>query len=404
MDAVTQIFWERGIRYTRAYGVTPLCCPGRASILTGRYAHNHRVRSNRARNLDHSTTIQRFLQQEGYRTGVSGKFLNGWGLRREPPFFDRWAILKGSYFSGTYNMDGQVKFVPGYTTKVVTDHAQEILEDFEDSDNTPWFLFVGVSAPHSGYQAPRRYEETSFRRWNPSPAVRERDRTDKPGWVRRQDGTPAIGRRIRTEQLQTLLAVDDEVSRLFDTLDALEEDRNTLAFFTSDNGYMWADHGLAGGGYGKRAPYTNSVRVPLLVRWPQRFPGGLTSSDLVANIDIAPTILQAAGIPASTATMDGDSLLGERDRKRLLFEYWRDPKTNVRTWASLRQRRYQYIEYYERGEKTVFREYYDLRRDPWQLRNVLHDRREGNEPRRSRLRLLHNRLQNARSCAADACP
>lgn len=152
-------------------------------------------------------------------------------------------------------------------------------------------------------------------------------------------------------------------------LEALGEADNTQAFFTSDNGYFWGEHGLNS----KGLPYTESVKVPFMVRWPGRIPASAVSQRLVAGIDLLPTVLEAARIAPRTLgyPLDGRSLLAPGRRRRLLLEFHSGHRRHP-SWASLRTRRWQYLEYYENDDTTVsFREYYDLVADPYQLENLL---------------------------------
>jgi arylsulfatase A-like enzyme len=203
------------------------------------------------------------------------------------------------------------------------------------------------------------------------------------------------------------MSVDDLVSKVRTTLRSLDETRNTLIFFISDNGLMWGEHGLLH----KGVPYDQAIKVPLLVRWPGHFAADATDSRIVANIDIVPTILEAANAtPNPEYPIDGRTLLGaSSNRDRLLTEYF--PKLGnrgrrPRSWASTRTDAYKYTEYYRRDQTTVkFREFYDLRSDPWELHNLLGDRNPLNDPD---VKSLHVQLAHDRRCTgisgSTACP
>jgi arylsulfatase A-like enzyme len=213
-------------------------------------------------------------------------------------------------------------------------------------------------------------------RWRGNPATHERDRTDKPPWVRAQSYTLAQAQRVRRPQLRTLMSVDDMVDDVMSTLRDLDELSDTLVIFTSDNGYVWGDH-RAGGDYGtagqKRYPYTSSVKVPFLLRWDGHVPPGTHDARLTSTVDIVPTVLQAAGVVADYP-LDGHSLLSSYARQRILLEYWIDPGApSIPTWISLRTRTLQFVEYLDADGGVAFRELFDLRRDPWQLDNLLAD-------------------------------
>ncbi len=206
------------------------------------------------------------------------------------------------------------------------------------------------------------------------------------------------GREIRLKQLRSLESVDDLVQRVFRTLKRKRENRRTLAIFVSDNGFMWGEHRLSE----KLHPYTQSIEIPFAIRWPGRVRRGIRTPKPVANIDVAPTILDAAGINPQHV-VDGRSLLKSWRRRRLLLEHWKQG-TSVPSWKSLRTRRLQYIEYFDSEGRRTFREYYNLRRDPWQLRNLLRDGKKRSGPSRSRLLRLHVHLKRAADCSGAGCP
>jgi len=401
-------YWmkEGGTLFARAFATTPLCCPSRASIFTGRYAHNHLVRNNSATSeLDQSTTVQRHLHRAGYRTAIFGKYLNGWPIDRPPPHFDEWATFGASrshYYDGEWNVNGSVRTVHRYSTSYIKRRAVDFLKSSEKEDEQPWFLLVSTAAPHGPAIAEPSHADAHVPEWTTNPAIDEEDRTDKPPFVQEQSAPLWRSRSARRSQLRTLLSVDDLVGRVFRKLKAIDDKRNTLVIYMSDNGYLWGEHGLSGPGISKRPPYSESVAIPLLMRWPDHFSAGRVDTGLVANIDIAPTILQAAQVvPGPRFRPDGRSLLEKRARDRLLLEYWVDIGRTP-TWASLRTKTYQYIEYYaEDGLTPVFKEYYDLKQDPWQLENLLGDPDPLNDPAISE---AARQLDLDRRCSGSSCP
>jgi len=332
---------------------------------------------------------------------MAGKYLNRWPLTKPPPWFDRWAHANGGYFDRPWDVDGPIRRVPTYTTTFIGDKALEYLADFDKADDArPWFLYLATFAPHNPPRPEPKYAHAVFPDWQ-RPRVDHRDASDKPRYLR-QRSVPSDGAilRLRTEQLRTLLSVDDMVDRVFQALQAQGELDNTLVFFLSDNGYSWGEHRYTG----KFVPYTESIKVPFLVRWPRRLQGGTTDDRLVANIDIKPTVLDAAGIPADPGdTIDGRSLLAPGGRAALLTEYWRDPANarGIRTWASLRTSTYQYVENYDQPGGGTFREYYDLQVDPGMERNLLADADPANDPAVDQ---LGAELATARRCAGASCP
>jgi arylsulfatase A-like enzyme len=399
-------FEQGGTRFSNGFATTTLCCPGRGSIFTGRYAHNHGIRTNGGwdviQRLDQSSTLQRYLQQAGYRTALFGKYFYSWNLSVPPPYIDEWALFRGGYQNSFFNVNGTGQRVP-YSTDFISERAVQFLQDTEAQDQEPWFLFVGTQAPHLMPQPEPGYALAPVPPWAGDPAVFEVDRTDKPPWVGAYN--PSYGDTfpdvlgIRQQQLRTLMSVDDLVGTTFDMLTALGEDRDTLAFFLSDNGYMWGDHSL---GAEKRFPYTPSVQIPFLMRWPRHVAPGATDPRLVANVDVVPTVLGAAGLSSDPAfPLDGRSLLAPQARDRLLLEYWRSPDGGPPGWASVRTTTYQYIEWYsDAGGALAFQEYYDLIADPWQLQNLLADADPANDPD---VAALSAQLTSDRACAGRSC-
>jgi arylsulfatase A-like enzyme len=390
-------FKRKGTTFTNAHATTPWCCPSRASIFSGQYVHNHGVFDNSlAGALDQRSTFQRYFQRSGYNTGIAGKFLNLWNLDRDPPFWDRWAISAGGYVDFEVNEDGVGKLIDTYSTRYFSDRAIEYLTSFDERDRRPWLLYVAPFAPHSPFDPEPIYESAPVPPWSGNPAVFEKSRRDKPAFPRREI-TIEQALAMREAQLRTLMSVDDMVGDIFRRLVALNERRRTLAIFVSDNGYLWGEHSL----YGKLTPYTQSTRIPLLMRWPAGGVGrGLADSRLTANIDIAPTILEAAKIePDPEYPLDGRSLRAPGSRNRLLLEFFGNPEAMVPAWGSLRTPSSQYTEYdFEEG---AFLEYYNLREDPWQLRNLLGDRSLENDPE---VGDISRRLARDRTCVGSTCP
>jgi arylsulfatase A-like enzyme len=401
-------YWleQGGTRFTNAFATTPLCCPGRASLFSGRYAHNHGVRTNgefaTVSQLDQRSTLQRYLKNAGYRTALIGKFFYSWNLSLAPRFVDEWTLFRAGYNNAFFSVNGQGQNVP-YSTHFISERAVQFLHQTEAEDGQPWFLHVGTHAPHLSPQPEPAYLQAPVPAWPGDPAVHEADRTDKAPWVATYN--PPYGdtfqgvTSIRDRQLRTLMSVDDLVGTLFDTLTSLGEEQNTIAVFLSDNGFMWGDHSL---GAEKRFPYTPSVKIPMMLRWPGHVAAGASDPRLVSNVDVAPTILGAAGLSVDPEfRLDGRSLLAPHPREHLLLEYWRSPDGGPPPWASIRTAHYQYIEWYsDEGGAVSFREYYDLVADPWQLQNLLADTNPANDPDVAALSAL---LATARSCTRRRC-
>lgn len=371
MDDTRRIFGD-GSYFPNAVATTPLCCPSRASVFTGKYVHNHKVTTqNNAANMPQQWTMQYQLKGLGYTTALVGKYLNNWS---EPkPYFD---YVKGGIFTSYYNGSGQ------YTTHVIRNNALSLLNTFESNDAKPWLMYVYPFAPHEPAVPEKAYESAPVPAWQETPARAETDLTDKPTFVQRQAAATSKSgvQTLRTKMLRTLYSVDDMNQAIFDRLGQLGED-NTLAVFLSDNGYHWYEHKLTK----KQLPYDDSVQVPFFARWPGRIPAA-TDSRIVANIDIAPTVYDALDYTPSY-TPDGKSLFSS-NRDHILTEF-----RASNPWFALWHPDWTYVEY-----DVGFKEFYGPD-DPWQLDN---DFRVGFPPPNASL--LSDQLAVDKVCSGASCP
>lgn len=398
----------RGVEFTSAYASDPLCCPARATIMSGKYSHNHGVVDNfTAGEFDIDKSIQAALGKAGYTRSIFGKYLNHWTVK--PPRFDHWLTFAeadpGDYRNVEYIDQDKVRRISGYTTDVLRRGAIRRLKSNEKHDATPWLMLVAPNAPHAPYIPPFRYRGTEVNPWDYNPAVEELDRTDKPQYVRDRSTTIDNIDRVRTRQLRTLMAVDDLVEKIDEALGRLEERRNTLVFFVSDNGYAWGEHGLIGSQYSKNHPYSASVRIPLMMRWPKEIEPK-TSRRMVTNVDIAATIYDAAGVKPPLR-LDGRSLLSsDWSRRFVLLEHALNPNLpTIPAWRSVRSKADQYIEYLDTEGDVTFREYYDLKADPWQLENLLGNLNPLDDPDVSDEHDLVTRLSTCRGTSGrNPCP
>ena len=370
MEDLWRIYGDGGTYYPNAVASTPLCCPSRASTFSGRYAHNTGVIGNNGDPLDQTTTLQYHLQNLGYKTALTGRYLND--FTGTPPHFDLLAIRAGYYDStGTYG------------TTYIKDKAIEFLREFERNDAQPWLMYVTPFAPHPDAIPENKYRTAYVPPWEDNPARTEVDLGDKPPSVQRDAATTSKTKiqSLRKRMIQTLYSVDDLIGDVFAELDALGE-KDTLAFFLSDHGYHWYEHRLSG----KGTPYDDAIQVPFFVKWPGRIPTGRVDYKIVSNIDIAPTVYDAIDYAPGNFQPDGRSIFNS-NRNFILTEGF------GRGFKSLWAPNWMYAEYTD-----GFVEYYGPD-DPWQLENGF---RTGNPPANSDQ--LHSRLENARDCVGTACP
>lgn len=404
MPETRRWFQTGGTTFERAYATTPTCCPSRASIMTGRFAHNHGVHTSapgQAQLLDQETTLQRYLWDAGYLSGLFGKYLNEWPMEEPPPYFHHWATRNKnptrSYKDGRWNVDGEVRKIERYATDFLGSRAVRFLRYAEVEDDRPFFLYFSPHAPHSPSLPARRHQGEKVGPFEDNPATTEVDLSDKPAYVAESTVERSVVTRQRRRALRTLMAADEAIGRLFSELEAAGELDNTLAIFLSDNGFMWGEHRVNG----KRFPYLDSVRIPLFVRWPERFTPGSTDERLVGTVDLAPTIFEATGI-IPEHDLDGRSLLSDHDRQRLLLEHWNREDRATPDWASFITKDTHYIEYYL-AERLVVgeREFYDLLSDPWETLNLFGDGNPNNDPDVTMMSLQLNR---ALTCIGTAGP
>jgi len=376
---------REGIHFRNAFVTTALCSPSRASVLTGCYAHKHKI-------VDNNTAIPRgtvffpsYMQQAGYKTAFIGKWHMGGEADDPQPGFDHWISFRGQ---GTYmpsksglNINGKRVPQKGYITDELTDYALEWLDGI--GKDQPYFLYLSHKAVHAEFEpAPRhkgRYANAKFN-YPPTMAAQGEMAQGRPMWVQNQRNSWhgvefPYHSELDIEQYykryaETLLGVDESIGRVLGALERRGQLDSTLVIYMGDNGFAFGEHGLID----KRTAYEESMRVPLLARCPELFRGGQTVKEVVAGLDIMPTCLEAAGV-ASPGGIDGRSWLpltrGDNSgwRKELLYEYyWERNFPQTPTIFALRGDRYKFIR--PHGIWDI-EELYDLQEDPLESRNLI---------------------------------
>lgn len=441
---------QRGITFNNTFAPTPICCPARSTMLTGKLGHNTGVLTNGGdqggwhtfvRNGNEQQTIAVMLQQAGYRTALIGKYLNGISdaATHVPPGWSEWYGFVdprlGEYIGYDYdvNENGTIKHygnaAEDYSTDVVADKAVDFIRRAESDDEQPFFLFVSPTAPHLPLKPAPRHANNPYAdaKVPTSPNFQEDDISDKSWWLRAsglvRKAEVAVWNPIDYRNRQgSLYALDDLVAKVVASLDAAGELDNTYLIFTSDNGYNLGAHRLLH----KMAPYEESIRVPLAIAGPG-IPAGLARSQFVLETDFAPTFAQWAGLPVP-ATMDGRSLLpllGATQpsswRKDFLLQYaatgvangigaelppvmWYLSGYDIPTYRALRNDKYLFVEFYDKEKFPNVHEHelYDLQGDKYQMNNLVSDW-FGRQVHRQLTEEMTARMNQLEQCAGVDC-
>lgn len=380
---------DRGIIFERAFVTSSLCCPSRASILTGQYATQHGVLSNQrpfggARVFNDSITLAVWMQNAGYKTALVGKYLNAYDKISPhiPPGWDYWfSFLHTSFYNYDVNDNGkEYKDKETYSTDLVFDKS---IAFAKNNKSEPFFLYINPSAPHLPAQVPDiDVAKFSTFNWHPK-SYNEFNVSGKPAYIQQ---IPRFDAQLKTQiqtdaiwQIRSLQAVDRGFGRLISFLKKQGIYDNTTIIFLSDNGYMWGEHRLTG----KVLPYEEAIRVPMAISSPYIKKTQTDSSNLVLNIDMAPTILDLTATPKPEQwTLDGESLFeflsNKKPLKRSYFfiENLEESPINghpsitkrVTHWG-VRSHNQKYIEYVT-GES----EFYDLVKDPLEQENQINNK------------------------------
>ncbi|KPK68769.1 MAG: sulfatase [Acidithiobacillales bacterium SM23_46] len=406
-----------GMRFDNCFCTNSICAPCRAVVLTGKYSHVNGVIDNRVQFDGSQQTFPKLLQQAGYETAIIGK----WHLKSDPTGFDYWNVLPGQglYYNPILREMGKRNKHIGYVTDIITDSCLEWLRHRDKGK--PFCLMYHHKAPHRAWQpGPKHlfmYDNVTI----PEPddlfddysnrgrAAKEQDMTIEKTlndtdlkFVTPRDLMPeqeklwnaAYGpknevfrnanlqgedlvrwkyQRYIKDYLRCIASVDDNVGRLLEYLDESGLAENTVVVYTSDQGFYLGDHGW----FDKRFIYEESLRMPLLVRYPREIQAGSVNKDLAMNLDFAPTFLDFAGV-AKPADMQGRSLRkllgGERPadwRESIYYHYYEYPGAHmVKRHYGVRTQRYKLIHFYHDIDEW---ELHDLEKDPNELRNVYGD-------------------------------
>ncbi len=383
---------RQGAHFANAFVSTSLCSPSRASILTGQYMHHHGIVDNQRPAPEGTVFFPQYLQKNGYQTAFIGKWHMGHEHDDPRPGFNHWESFKGqgTYFNPALNINGKRQNFEGYTTDVLTDRALAWLEEGRNPDQ-PFFMYLSYKAVHYPFQpAPRnlgRYKNAEIERPE-TMANTERNYQTQPHWVRERrysihgidhmetgpfdnDPVPSFDELYR-QYTETVHGLDENLGRVLNYLDDSGLSESTLVIYLGDNGFELGEHGF----YDKRDAFEESIRIPMLAYAPGMIEPGTTVQEMVQNIDIAPTLLAAAGMQApQAAKMDGQSflplMLGESIpwRDHILYEYyweWNFPATP--SIFAIRDERYKYIYYHGVWDHDGF---YDLKTDPLERHNLI---------------------------------
>lgn len=382
---------KEGAIFNNFFVTTPLCSPSRASFLTGQYVQTHGVKGNTDSSaLSHQLmTFPRLLKNHGYTAAYVGKWHMG-GDSSPRPGFDYWLCPpgQGNYDNPAVNLNGVKTNIMGYATDIFSEHAANFIRQ---EHKKPFVVYLSHKAVHGPFIPAERHKSLYADAKLPAPPNINDSLQGKPALTRAgadaaqpdarkkrekpkklQMTTGAVSEKTALAQLRCLASIDDGVGLVLKALEETKKLDNTMVIFTSDNGYFWGEHGLGD----KRWAYEESIRDPLLIRYPKLVKPGSRIDQLVLNIDIAPTLLELGGAPIPQA-VEGRSILPlfkqeKVDwRKSIFGEYYFEkgfPRTP--TWKAIRTAEWKLIHY---PELEGMDELYNLKKDPFEMKNVIHE-------------------------------
>jgi len=387
---------EGGVYFRNAFVTTALCSPSRATILTGQYMHNHGIVDNNQASTEGLTFFPEYLQQAGYETAFIGKWHMGAATDDPQRGFDHWVSFRGQgdYYPGdnpnresVLNVNGEHVLQKGYITDELTDYALSWLEDERDPGK-PFFLYLSHKAVHADFYPAEAYRDQyadAAVELPESAAATEANDAGKPMWVQNQRNSwhgvdypyhsDLDVREYLRRYYQTLTSVDDSLGRVLDFLEENGLTESTAVLFMGDNGFLFGEHGLID----KRNAYEESMRVPFLAYGPGLFPAGTVVESLAANLDIAPTVLDLAGVEPIPEQFEGVSLLPVMSgnaaeggpREEFLYEYyWEYDFPHTPTTFAIRTPDYKLIQYHGVWDTE---ELYDMANDPREMTNLIRD-------------------------------
>ena len=386
---------REGAHFRNAFITAPLCSPSRASFLTGQYAHTHGITDNVDRSAaSHKLiTFPLLLQRSGYTTAFIGKWHMG-NDDSQRPGFDRWVSFKGqgSYIDPEINEDGKELKANGYITDLLSGYAIEFIKRRHDK---PYLVYLAHKAIHpevmqhddgsvnladaERFIPAERHRSLFTGEKIPRRANAMRPPTGKPALERKIGDLPPLGANTATRdesvlgRLRSLIAIEEGVDEILKALKETDQLDNTVIVFTSDNGYFYGEHGLS---VERRLAYEESIRMPLLIRYPKAIKAGTVRDEFALNIDLAPTLLELAGVTGPNS-MEGRSLVplmkGAKTEwcKSFLIEYYSDkvfPRIRQMGYKAVRNERWKYIHYFELEGMD---ELYDLKADPYEMKNII---------------------------------
>lgn len=367
-----------GARFRNAFVTLSLCSPSRASFLTGQYNHQNGVYNNYTPFPARDTTYAELMRTAGYSTAFIGKFHHGKQKGPRPGFeYNATFLDQGVYENCSFEVEGKMVETQGWVDDVSVDFAIDFIRQRDKAK--PFSMWIGFKTPHEPTVPPDRTKGMyGGMRARPVPSLTTPPvfRFNKEDAQRRDIAEEGIksgkGTEVNLDWFRCISAMDEAVGRLLKALDKSGLAENTVVVFTSDNGGYMGEHCLND----KRSAYDESLRIPMILRYPAKVPAGKVLDDLVLNIDIAPTFLELAGLPVPE-NMQGLSLAPLLEgrakdwRQSFLAEYFIDREyPNNPTWVAVRTRSAKLVKYPGREEWT---ELFDLSADPYEIDNLADD-------------------------------